>query len=161
MMKKFEKIFTCFDIIHKHDRHPEGHTDKRTLHDGIGHAYAQHYVASSITLCVQCTCVRCVETSRGCQRSDAVSHSLDSVQSQHPSCRRAWRMSLTSASDRLCRWTRCSSDRQQNLTSLSLLQLRHSQELSHWHFHHHHCLQHNIINYGTGYWDIYNVLSNP
>jgi len=38
--QKFEDMFIHFDRIYKHDRQMDRQTDRRTLHDGIGHAYA-------------------------------------------------------------------------------------------------------------------------
>jgi len=36
MVKNFEHMFICFDMIHERDRH----TDRQTLHDGICRTYA-------------------------------------------------------------------------------------------------------------------------
>ena len=58
MVKKIEDVFTRFDRIHKCDRHPDGRTDGRTLHDGIGRAccFSDIYVIARQKLCRQvCT----------------------------------------------------------------------------------------------------------
>ena len=39
MVKKFEDMFTCFDMIHERDRQTDGRTDGQTPHDGIDRAY--------------------------------------------------------------------------------------------------------------------------
>ena len=39
-MKKYEDMFIRFDRIYERDRRTDGRTDRQTLHDGIGRAYA-------------------------------------------------------------------------------------------------------------------------
>jgi len=46
MVKRFENTFTSFDRINERDGQTDGHSDRRTPHDGIGRDYAWHRAAN-------------------------------------------------------------------------------------------------------------------
>ena len=45
-----KKMFTRFERVHERDRQTDGRTDKQTLRDGIGRAYAYHRAAKIVQL---------------------------------------------------------------------------------------------------------------
>jgi len=45
-----KKMFTRFERVHERDRQTDGRTDKQTLCDGIGRAYAYHRAAKIVQL---------------------------------------------------------------------------------------------------------------